>query len=135
MFCGDFWDKTFRLAVSGNVKALAEYFRSFGPYAVFGQFFHRCSDQHGKYLSVCLHIDSERLDFRPAFGNCHFLAGGKRSALSSVFLLMRFFFRNTAERVIRKANKLESHRPGQRKERHCVDDFCPRTAVFSFRNF
>lgn len=33
-----FWDKTFRLAVSGNVKALAEYLRSFGSYAVLVSF-------------------------------------------------------------------------------------------------
>ena len=30
-FAQDFFDKTLKLAISGNVNALAEYLRSFGP--------------------------------------------------------------------------------------------------------
>ncbi|MBQ9319942.1 MAG: TVP38/TMEM64 family protein, partial [Acidaminococcaceae bacterium] len=39
LFAGDFVHKAFRLAVSGNVKALAEYLRSFGPWAIAISFF------------------------------------------------------------------------------------------------
>ena len=40
LFCGiqcfaeDFFTNTFKLAISGNVDALAEYLRSFGPWAI-----------------------------------------------------------------------------------------------------
>ena len=40
LFCGiqcfaeDFFTTTFKLAISGNVDALAEYLRSFGPWAM-----------------------------------------------------------------------------------------------------
>ena len=33
-FAQDFFDKTLKLAISGNVNALAEYLRSFGPWAI-----------------------------------------------------------------------------------------------------
>ena len=39
LFAGEVLHKAGRLAVSGNVKALAEYLRSFGPWAIFISFF------------------------------------------------------------------------------------------------
>ena len=33
-FADDFFNKTFTLAISGNVNGLVEYLRSFGPWAI-----------------------------------------------------------------------------------------------------
>jgi uncharacterized membrane protein YdjX (TVP38/TMEM64 family) len=107
MFCGDFWDKTFRLAVSGNVKALAEYFRSFGPYAVLVSFSIDVLINMGSIFPSVFISTANGLIFGLPLGIAiSWLAETVGVVLS--FLLMRFFFRNTAERVIRKANKLES---------------------------
>ena len=85
LFAGEVLHKAGRLAVSGNVKALAEYLRSFGPWAIFISFF----------IDVLINAGS----IFPSI----FLSTGV--VLS--FLLMRFFFRNTAEKLIRKANRLQ----------------------------
>ena len=42
-FAQDFFDKTLKLAISGNVNALAEYLRSFGPWAIVISFYWMCS--------------------------------------------------------------------------------------------
>ena len=49
-FAQDFFDKTLKLAISGNVNALAEYLRSFGPWA-------GCVHQCGQYFSFNFSFD------------------------------------------------------------------------------
>ena len=43
IFCSGFFDKTLKLAISGNVNDLAEYLRSFGPWAIVISFYWMCS--------------------------------------------------------------------------------------------
>ena len=106
LFCGDFWDKTFRLAVSGNVKALAEYLRSFGSYAVLVSFVIDVLINMGSVFPSVFVSTANGLIFGLPLGvTISWLAETVGVVFS--FLLMRFFFRNTAERVIRKANKLQ----------------------------
>ena len=56
LFAGDFIHKACRLAVSGNVKALAEYLRSFGPWAIASAFSLMCSSMREAFFlpSFCL---------------------------------------------------------------------------------
>ena len=148
LFAGDVVHKAGRLAVSGNVKALAEYLRSFGPWAVFISFFIDVLINAGSIFPSIFLSTANGLIFGLPLGIAvSWLAETTGVVLS--FLLMRFFFRNTAEKLIRKADRLQDidkasekngiispagHRQGQRKERHYLDDFCPGAAIFSFRH-
>ena len=52
-----FFDKTLKLAISGNVNALAEYLRSFGPWAIVISFLTGCVHQCGQYFSFNFSFD------------------------------------------------------------------------------
>ena len=97
LFAGEVLHKAGRLAVSGNVKALAEYLRSFGPWAIFISFFIDVLINAGSIFGLIFGL--------PLGIAVSWLAETTGVVLS--FLLMRFFFRNTAEKLIRKANRLQ----------------------------
>ena len=106
LFAGEFVHKTFRLAVSGNVKALAGYLRSFGPWAIAISFFIDVLINAGSIFPSIFLSTANGLIFGLPLGILvSWLAETTGVALS--FLLMRFFFRNTAEKLIRKANRLQ----------------------------
>ena len=105
-FAGDFFNTTFKLAVSGNVTGLVAYLRSFGSWAVLISFL----------LDVLINIGSVFPSFFLSTANglifglplgiiISWLAETTGVVLS--FLLMRFFFRNTAEKIIEKSNALK----------------------------
>jgi uncharacterized membrane protein YdjX (TVP38/TMEM64 family) len=106
LFAGDFIHKACRLAVSGNVKALAEYLRSFGPWAIAISFFIDVLINAGSIFPSIFLSTANGLIFGLPLGiTVSWLAETTGVVLS--FLLMRFFFRNTAEKLIRKANRLQ----------------------------
>jgi len=106
LFAGDFVHHTFRLAVSGNVKALADYLRSFGPWAVAISFFIDVLINVGSVFPSIFLSTANGLIFGLPLGIIiSWLAETTGVVLS--FLVMRFFFRNTAEKLIRKANRLQ----------------------------
>ena len=84
LFAGDVVHKAGRLAVSGNVKALAEY-------SIFPSIF--LSTANGLIFGLPLGIAVSWL--------------AETTGVVLSFLLMRFFFRNTAEKLIRKADRLQ----------------------------
>ena len=88
-FADDFFNKTFTLAISGNVNGLVEYLRSFGPWAIL--------------ISFVLDV----LIFGLPLGiTISWLAETTGVVIS--FYLMRFFFRDTAQKLIEKSNSLKS---------------------------
>ena len=106
LFAGDVVHKAGRLAVSGNVKALAEYLRSFGPWAIFISFFIDVLINAGSIFPSIFLSTANGLIFGLPLGIAvSWLAETTGVVLS--FLLMRFFFRNTAEKLIRKADRLQ----------------------------
>lgn len=106
LFAGEVLHKAGRLAVSGNVKALAEYLRSFGPWAIFISFFIDVLINAGSIFPSIFLSTANGLIFGLPLGIAvSWLAETTGVVLS--FLLMRFFFRNTAEKLIRKANRLQ----------------------------
>ena len=106
LFAGEVLHKAGWLAVSGNVKALAEYLRSFGPWAIFISFFIDVLINAGSIFPSIFLSTANGLIFGLPLGIAvSWLAETTGVVLS--FLLMRFFFRNTAEKLIRKANRLQ----------------------------
>ena len=106
LFAGDFVHKAFRLAVSGNVKAQAECPSSFGPWAIAISFFIDVLINAGSiFPSIFLSTANGLIFGLPVGILVSWLAETTGVVLS--FLLMRFFFRNTAEKLIRKANRLQ----------------------------
>lgn len=106
LFAGDFVQKTFTLAVSGNVKALAEYFRSFGAWAVVVSFMIDVLINAGSVFPSIFVSTANGLIFGLPLGIViSWLAETTGVVIS--FLLMRFFFRNSAEKLIRKVSRLE----------------------------
>lgn len=103
---GDFLEKTFRLAISGNVSALAEYLRSFGPKAILISFVIDVLINAGSVFPSIFLSTANGLIFGLPLGILiSWLAETTGVVIS--FLLMRFFFRNSAEKLIRKANRLK----------------------------
>ena len=103
---GDFLRKTFALAVSGNVKALADYFRSFGPWAVAISFFIDVLINAGSiFPSIFISTANGLLFGLPAGIVISWLAETTGVVIS--FLLLRFFFRDSARQLIHKANRLQ----------------------------
>ena len=125
LFAGEVLHKAGRLAVSGNVKALAEYLRSFGPWAIFISFFIDVLINAGSifpsifisfFIDVLINAGSifPSIFLSTANGLIFGLPLGiavswlaETTGVVLSFLLMRFFFRNTAEKLIRKANRLQ----------------------------
>ena len=105
-FCGNFVENTFRLAISGNVSALAAYLRSFGPWAVAISFFIDVLINSGSVFPSIFMSTANGLIFGLPLGILiSWLAETTGVVIS--FLLMRFFFRNSAEGIIKKAHRLQ----------------------------
>lgn len=106
LFAGDFVHQTFALAVSGNVKALAEYLRSFGAWALVVSFVIDVLINAGSVFPSIFLSTANGLIFGLPLGILiSWLAETTGVVIS--FLLMRFFFRNSAEKLIRKVNRLD----------------------------
>lgn len=102
---GDFFNTTFRLAVSGNVKGLVAYLRSFGPWAVLVSFLLDVLINIGSVFPSIFLSTANGLIFGLPLGIVISWLAETTGVIIS-FLLMRFFFRNTAERIIQKSNAL-----------------------------
>lgn len=105
-FADDFFTKTFTLAVSGDVEALAAYLRSFGNWAVVISFVLDVLINAGSIFPSIFLSTANGLIFGLPLGILiSWLAETVGVVIS--FLLMRFFFRNTAEKIIAKSNSLK----------------------------
>ena len=105
-FAQDFFTNTFKLAVSGNVNSLVEYLRSFGPWAMVVSFFLDVLINAGSIFPSIFLSTANGLIFGLPLGILiSWLAETVGVVIS--FLLMRFFFRSTAEKLIAKSNSLK----------------------------
>lgn len=105
-FAQDFFTNTFKLAVSGNVNGLVEYLRSFGPWAMVVSFFLDVLINAGSIFPSIFLSTANGLIFGLPLGILiSWLAETVGVVIS--FLLMRFFFRSTAEKIIAKSNSLK----------------------------
>ena len=105
-FAQDFFTNTFKLAVSGNVNGLVEYLRSFGPWAMVVSFFLDVLINAGSIFPSIFLSTANGLIFGLPLGILiSWLAETVGVVIS--FLLMRFFFRGTAEKLIAKSNSLK----------------------------
>ena len=105
-FAQDFFTNTFKLAVSGNVNGLVEYLRSFGPWAIVVSFFLDVLINAGSIFPSIFLSTANGLIFGLPLGILiSWLAETVGVVIS--FLLMRFFFRSTAEKLIAKSNSLK----------------------------
>ena len=106
-FCAhDFFTNTFKLAVSGNVNGLVEYLRFFGPWAMVVSFFLDVLINAGSIFPSIFLSTANGLIFGLPLGILiSWLAETVGVVIS--FLLMRFFFRSTAEKLIAKNNSLK----------------------------
>lgn len=105
-FAQDFFTNTFKLAVSGNVNGLVEYLRSFGPWAMVVSFFLDVLINAGSIFPSIFLSTANGLIFGLPLG---ILISWLAETIGVVisFLLMRFFFRSTAEKLIAKSNSLK----------------------------
>lgn len=105
-FAQDFFTNTFKLAISGNVDGLVEYLRSFGPWAMGVSFFLDVLINAGSIFPSIFLSTANGLIFGLPLGILiSWLAETVGVVIS--FLLMRFFFRSTAEKLIAKSNSLK----------------------------
>lgn len=105
-FSDGFFTKTFSLAVSGNVEGLVEYLRSFGPWAVIISFLLDVLINAGSiFPSVFLSTANGLIFGLPLGIVISWLAETTGVVVS--FYLMRFLFRDAAERIIAKSNSLQ----------------------------
>lgn len=105
-FANDFFNNTFKLAISGNVNGLVEYLRSYGPWAVVISFLLDVLINAGSIFPSIFLSTANGLIFGLPIGILiSWLAETVGVVLS--FLLMRFFFRSTAEKLIAKSNRLK----------------------------
>lgn len=106
-FADGFFSKTFKLAISGNVNGLVEYLRSFGPWAVLISFLLDVLINAGSVFPSIFLSTANGLIFGLPLGiTISWLAETTGVVIS--FFLMRFFFRNTAEKIIEKSNSLKA---------------------------
>ncbi len=106
-FADGFFSKTFKLAISGNVNGLVEYLRSFGPWAVLISFLLDVLINAGSVFPSIFLSTANGLIFGLPLGiTISWLAETTGVVMS--FFLMRFFFRNTAEKIIEKSNSLKA---------------------------
>lgn len=105
-FGDGFFTKIFSLAVSGNVEGLVEYLRSFGPWAVIISFLLDVLINAGSiFPSVFLSTANGLIFGLPLGIVISWLAETTGVVVS--FYLMRFLFRDAAERIIAKSNSLQ----------------------------
>ena len=105
-FAHDFFTNTFKLAISGNVEGLVEYLRSFGSWAMVVSFVLDVLINAGSIFPSIFLSTANGLIFGLPLGILiSWLAETVGVVIS--FLLMRFFFRSTAEKLIAKSNSLK----------------------------
>ncbi len=105
-FAHDFFTNTFKLAISGNVDGLVDYLRSFGPWAMVVSFLLDVLINAGSVFPSIFLSTANGLIFGLPLGILiSWLAETVGVVIS--FLLMRFFFRSTAEKLIAKSNSLK----------------------------
>ena len=106
IFAHDFFTNTVKLAVSGNVNGLVEYLRSYGPWAIVVSFVLDVLINAGSIFPSIFLSTANGLIFGLPLGILiSWLAETVGVVIS--FLLMRFFFRSTAEKLIAKSNSLK----------------------------
>lgn len=104
-FSDGFFNKIFKLAVSGDVRGLVEFLRSFGPWALVVSFILDVLINAGSiFPSIFLSTANGLIFGLPVGIVLSWLAETTGVVVS--FFLMRFFFRNTAEKIIIKSNAL-----------------------------
>ncbi len=105
-FSDGFFSKTFKLAISGNVDGLAEYLRSFGSWAMVMSFVLDVLINAGSvFPSIFLSTANGLLFGLPLGITISWLAETTGVVVS--FYLMRFLFRDAAEKLIEKSNSLK----------------------------
>lgn len=105
-FADDFFSTTFKLAISGDVDGLADYLRSFGPWAVVISFILDVLINAGSIFPSIFLSTANGLIFGLPLGIViSWLAETTGVVIS--FFLMRFFFRSMAEIIISKSNALQ----------------------------
>ena len=103
---GGFYESAFKLAISGNVKGLAELLRSYGHWAILISFILDVLINAGSIFPSIFISTANGLIFGLPLGiTISWLAETTGVVIS--FYLMRFFFRNTAETIIKKSESLE----------------------------
>lgn len=107
-FCAhDFFIESFKIAISGNVNALAEYLRSFGPWAIVVSFLLDVFINAASIFPSIFLSTANGLIFGLPLGILiSWLAETVGVVIS--FLLMRYLFRSTAEKLIANSDSLKS---------------------------
>lgn len=106
-FAKDFFDKSLRLIIGGDVNALAEYLRSFGPWAIVISFLLDVFINAASIFPSIFLSTANGLIFGLPLGILiSWLAETVGVVIS--FLLMRYFFRGAAEKIISTSNSLKN---------------------------
>ena len=123
LFAGDEVNKMFALAISGDVDALAEYFRSFGVWAVVVSFLLDVLINAGSIFPSIFISTANGLIFGLPVGILiSWLAETTGVVIS--FWLMRYLFRSTAEKMIAKSSMLMK-----------IDDLSGRSCKILFQSY
>lgn len=105
MFAGEEVQQVVKLAVSGDVEALAAYFRSFGAWAIVASFVLDVLINAGSVFPSIFISTANGLIFGLPVGIViSWLAETTGVVIS--FWLMRYFFRDAAEKIIQKSSLL-----------------------------
>lgn len=105
-FSDGFFSKTFTLAINGDVNGLVEYLRSFGTWALFISFILDVLINAGSVFPSIFISTANGIIFGLPLG---ILISWLAETIGVVisFLLMRFFFRSAAEKIIERSNSLK----------------------------
>ncbi len=105
-FAEGFFSRTLTLAINGDVQGLVEYLRSFGAWAIVISFVLDVLINAGSIFPSIFLSTANGLIFGLPLGILiSWLAETTGVVIS--FLLMRFLFRNTAEKIIAKSDSLK----------------------------
>lgn len=105
-FAEGFFSKTFALAINGDVQGLVEYLRSYGNWAIVISFLLDVLINAGSIFPSIFLSTANGLIFGLPLGIViSWLA--ETTGVFISFLLMRFLFRNTAEKIIAKSDSLK----------------------------
>jgi len=106
LFAGEELRHAFELVLCGNVRELAEYLRGFGIWAVVVSFLLDVAINAGSVFPTIFLSTANGLIFGLPMG-CLISWLAETTGVVLSFFLMRFFFRNTAERLIANAGRLQ----------------------------
>lgn len=105
-FADNFWQNTLMLAINGDVQGLVEYLRSFGNWAIVISFLlDVLINAASIFPSIFLSTANGLIFGLPLGILISWLAETTGVVIS--FLLMRFFFRSAAEKIIAKSDSLK----------------------------